>query len=140
MIAAVLVAVVMTWKDKFSGGHVGVSLVMVMTFSSTLMRMMRTWTMMASSVGAITRVRHFVMETGSEEVAASTTEVAQDWPARGKIEFKDLVAAHAPLAEPVMKGLSLTMEPSEHIASCAKFAPDSISSLKIRSSYPVQSI
>ncbi|OAA34398.1 ABC transporter [Beauveria brongniartii RCEF 3172] len=120
IIATVLVAVVMTWKDEFSGGNVGVSLVMVMTFSSTLMRMMKTWTKMESSVGAVTRVKHFIMETESEKVAASTAEVAQDWPARGRIEFKDLIAAHAPAAEPVIKGLAFTIKPSKHLAICGR--------------------
>ncbi|OAA38788.1 ABC transporter [Cordyceps fumosorosea ARSEF 2679] len=120
VIATVLVAVVATWKDKFSGGNVGVALVMNMTFSSTLMRMMKTWTTMESSVGAVARVKNFITERESEDNTAGTVEVAQDWPMTGRIEFKDLVAAHSPTTEPVLKGLTLTIKPSEHIAVCGR--------------------
>jgi len=80
VIAAVLVAIVVTWKDKFSAGNVGVSLVMVMTFSSVLMRMIKAWTMMESSISAVARVKRFVADTESEEKSSCKAEVAQDWP------------------------------------------------------------
>lgn len=122
-IAAVLVAVVVTWKDKFSAGNVGVSLVMVMTFSTVLMRLIKVWTMMESSIGAVARVKRFVADTESEEKTSGggcKAEVAQVWPTQGHIEFKSLVAAHSPGAEPVIKGISLSIRPSEHVALCGR--------------------
>lgn len=120
VIATVLVAVVVTWKDKFSAGNVGVSLVMVMSFSSTLMRMIKTWTIMESSIGAVARIKQFVAETESEERSGCTTKVAEDWPKQGNVEFKGLVAAHSPYAEPVLKGISFSIRQSEHIALCGR--------------------
>jgi len=120
VIAAVLVAIVVTWKDKFSAGNVGVSLVMVMTFSSVLMRMIKAWTMMESSIGAVARVKRFVADTESEEKSSCKAEVAQDWPTQGNVEFKSLVAAHSPSAEPVIKGISFFVRPSEHVALCGR--------------------
>lgn len=120
VIAAVLVAIVVTWKDKFSTGNVGVSLVVVMTFSSVLMRMIKAWTMMESSVGAVARVKRFVADTDSEEKSSYKAEVAQDWPTQGDVEFKSLVAAHSPGAEPVIKGISFSIRPSEHVALCGR--------------------
>ncbi|KAI0126998.1 ABC transporter [Xylariales sp. AK1849] len=119
-IAVVLVAIIVTWKNKFSAGNVGVSLVMVMTFSSVLMRLIKMWTMMESSIGAVARVKRFVAETESEERSGWKAEVAQDWPTQGNIEFKSLVAAHSPSAEPVIKGISLSIRPSEHVALCGR--------------------
>ncbi|KAI1080070.1 ABC transporter [Whalleya microplaca] len=119
-IAVVLVAVIVTWKDKFSAGNVGVSLVMIMTFSSVLMRLIKVWTMMESSIGAVARVKRFVAHTESEEKSSWKAEVAQDWPAQGNVEFKSLVAAHSPGAEPVIKGISLSIKPSEHVALCGR--------------------
>lgn len=120
MIAAVLVTVVIIWKHKFSAGNIGVSLVAIMTFSSVLMRLIKTWTMMESSIGAVARVKQFVTETESEESAHSESSVAEDWPAHGNIELQDLVAAHAPGAEPVIKGITLSIRPSEHVALCGR--------------------
>lgn len=120
VIAAVLVAIVVTWKDKFSTGKVGVSLVMVMTFSSVLMRMIKTWTIMESSIGAVARVKRFVADTESEEKSSCKAEVTQDWPTQGNVEFKSLVAAHPPREEPVIKGISFSIRPSEHVALCGR--------------------
>ncbi|KAK7753241.1 hypothetical protein SLS62_004760 [Diatrype stigma] len=120
-IAVVLVAIVVTWKDKFSAGNVGVSLVMVMTFSSVLMRLIKIWTMMESSVGAVARVKRFVADTESEDKSDGwKAEVARDWPTQGNIEFRNLVAAHSPSGQPVIKGISLSIRPSEHVALCGR--------------------
>jgi ATP-binding cassette subfamily C (CFTR/MRP) protein 1 len=119
-IAAVLVTIIVTWKDKFSAGNVGVSLVMIMTFSSVLMKMIKTWTMMESSIGAVVRVKQFVADTESEENSDFNAEAEQDWPMQGNVEFKSLVAAHSPSTEPVIKGISLSIKPSEHIALCGQ--------------------
>lgn len=119
-IAIVLVAIAVAWKDKFSAGNVGVSLVMVMTFSSVLMRLIKTWTMMESSIGAVARVRRFVADTEREQKGVSTAPAAQDWPAQGRVEFKSLVSAYTPSAAPVIKGISLSIQPSEHIALCGR--------------------
>lgn len=120
VIGAVLVAVVVTWRDKFSAGNVGVSLVMVMTFSSVLMRMIKAWTMMESSIGAVARVKRFVADTESEEKGNFQPEVPLDWPKQGKVQFENLVAAHSPGAEPVIKGISFTIMPLEHVAFCGR--------------------
>lgn len=119
IITTILVAVVITWKEKFSAGNVGVSLVMVMTFSSVLMRLIKVWTMMESSIGAVARVKRFVDDTESEESDCSVA-LAQDWPSCGNIEFKSLVAAHGPDAEPVVKDVTFAIEPGEHIALCGR--------------------
>ncbi|KAK9416311.1 putative ABC transporter [Seiridium unicorne] len=119
-LAVVLVAIVVTWRDKFSAGNVGVSLVMVVTFSTVLMRLIKMWTMMESSIGAIARVKRFVAETESEEKESSITEVSADWPAQGNVEFRGLVAAHRPDSEPVIKNVSMAIKPSEHIALCGR--------------------
>ncbi|KAM0255269.1 hypothetical protein ACHAQJ_005924 [Trichoderma viride] len=120
VIATVLVAVVVTWKDKFSAGNVGVSLVMVMSFSSVLMRMIKAWTMMESSIGAVARVKRFVADTESEETSGYQGTAPQDWPAQGNIKFESLVAAHSPTAEPVIKGISFSIKQSEHVALCGR--------------------
>ncbi|KAK3332944.1 P-loop containing nucleoside triphosphate hydrolase protein [Cercophora scortea] len=120
-IATVLVAVVVTWRDKFSAGNVGVSLVMVMAFSSVLMRMIKTWTVMEASIGAVARVKRFVADTESEDgEAGGKVDVPRDWPTEGRVEFRSVVAAHSVDAALVIKGLSFAIEASEHVAVCGR--------------------
>lgn len=120
IIAAVLVTVVTIWKDKFSPGSIGVSLVSVMTFSFVLMRMIKAWTMMESSIGAVARVKRFVAETESEEKSDRETRATEDWPPQGNIEFKNLIAAHSSSVEPVIKGITLSVRSWEHVALCGR--------------------
>ncbi|KAI1858524.1 uncharacterized protein JN550_012571 [Neoarthrinium moseri] len=119
-IAVILLAIVVTWRDKFSAGSVGVSLVMVITFSTNLMRLIQMWTMMESSIGAVARVKRFVNETESEEEKGGQIEVAPNWPQAGQLGFKAVVAAHRPNAEPVMRGVSMEIKPQEHVAICGR--------------------
>ena len=120
IIVAVLVTVVIIWKHKFSAGNIGVSLVSVTTFSSVLMRMIKAWTMMESSIGAVARVKRFVAETESEEKSNRETRAAKDWPSQGNVELKDLIAAHSSGAGPIIKGITLSVRPSEHVALCGR--------------------
>ena len=120
IIAAVLLTVVTVWKHKFTAGDVGVSLVSIMTFNSVLMRMIKTWTMMESSIGAVARVKRYVAETESEEKSDREMRVTKDWPSQGNVELKDLKAAQSSSAGPVIKGITLSIRPSEHVALCGR--------------------
>lgn len=120
VLAIILVAIVVTWRDKFSAGNVGVSLVMVTTFNVVLMRMIKMWTMMESSIGAVARVKRFVAETESEEKDRWTAEVGKEWPERGQVEFKKLTAAYKSDAEPVINDVSLSIKAGEHVAICGR--------------------
>ncbi|KAI1328223.1 ABC transporter [Xylariaceae sp. FL0255] len=120
IIAVGLVTTVVTLKEKFSGGNVGVSLVMIMTFSSVLAKLIQTLTLMESSIGAVARVKNFVADTESEEKTGFKAKVPRDWPSRGYIQLKSLVAAHSAGAEPVIKGVTLSIRPAEHVALCGR--------------------
>lgn len=120
IIAVVLVAIVVTWKDKFNAGSVGVSLVMVITFSSVLMRLIKTWTMMESSIGAVARVKNFVAETPSEDMNTVCASIQPKWPTRGEVRISNLVAAYSPSTKAVIKDVSLTIGAGEHVVLCGR--------------------
>lgn len=119
-IAVVLVGIVVAWTDKFDAGSVGVSLVMVVTFSGELTRVILTWTLMESSIGAVARVRQFVAETEHEESGGKEMIVPICWPPDGRLEFRDLEASHGPGSPPVLKGLTISIQPREHVAICGR--------------------
>ncbi|KAJ0162521.1 Canalicular multispecific organic anion transporter 2 [Colletotrichum tanaceti] len=120
VLAAVLVGVVVTWHDRFSAGSVGVSLVMVIGFSEVLARLIQSWTKLESSVGAVARVRRFVAETETEQTAGKGRMISGDWPRGGAVNFSNLVAAYGPDAEPILKGVSLSVEAGDHVAICGR--------------------
>lgn len=94
-LAVILVSIIVTWKDKFSPGAVGVSLVMVMTFNATLMSLIKYWTLLETSIGAVARVKAFVATTESEERTEATDPLPQDWPENGAVSFSRVFASHS---------------------------------------------
>lgn len=95
-LAVILVATVVFLRDKFDAGDVGVALVMVMTFSISLMRLIKFWTMMETSVGAVARVKSYMATTEPEEAASSLLpQLPAAWPSDGTIQLSGVVAAHS---------------------------------------------
>lgn len=98
VLAVVLVCVVVTWHDKFSAGSVGVSLVMVIGFSEVLARLIQSWTKLESSVGAVARVRRFVVETETEQTAGKG-QPPENWPRGGALNFSNVTASYGSVFE-----------------------------------------
>ncbi|RDH38689.1 P-loop containing nucleoside triphosphate hydrolase protein [Aspergillus welwitschiae] len=109
--AVIVVSTVVFLRDHFNAGDVGVALVMVMTFSSSLMELIKYWTMTETSIGAIARVKDFVAATEPEdnmdEDSSSRPELPRSWPANGAIQLSGVVASH-----------SMSIQPGQKIAIC----------------------
>jgi ATP-binding cassette subfamily C (CFTR/MRP) protein 1 len=104
ILAVLIVAIIVTWRDSFQDGDVGVALSMLITFSSTLMSVVKFWTMMEMSNGAVARVRNFVTETESEEPQDHESQAKEasrhslppaNWPQSGAIDFEGVIAAYS---------------------------------------------
>ncbi|OLN87448.1 Canalicular multispecific organic anion transporter 2-like protein 2 [Colletotrichum chlorophyti] len=119
VLAVLLMAIVVTWHGEFSPGSVGVSLVMVIGFGEVLAHLIQNWTKLESSIGAVARVRRFVSETASEETSGRRS-LTQDWPRAGALNFSSVVASYGPGMNPVLKGVSLTIEAGQHVAICGR--------------------
>ncbi|KAI6762485.1 hypothetical protein HG530_008465 [Fusarium avenaceum] len=122
ILAIALVGMVVTWPQLFDAGSVGVSLVMLISFSNLLTRLLKAWTSMESSIGAVSRVKRFVADTESEKDPGlgSAAVLPEGWPLNGKVLLEDVFASHRPNAEPVLKGISLSITAGEHIAICGR--------------------
>ncbi|TPR02115.1 Proline racemase family protein [Aspergillus niger] len=120
--AVIVVSTVVFLRDHFNAGDVGVALVMVMTFSSSLMELIKYWTMTETSIGAIARVKDFVAATEPEdnmdEDSSSRPELPRSWPANGAIQLSGVVASHSLSTPPVLNGLSMSIQPGQKIAIC----------------------
>ncbi|KAL2876598.1 hypothetical protein SGCOL_008176 [Colletotrichum sp. CLE4] len=118
-LAVILVSTVVTWHDKFSASSVGVSLVMVIGFSEVLARLIQSWTKLESSVGAVARVRRFLLET-EIETSVGKASMPSEWPSSGALSFSNVSASYGPRAELMLKSVTLTIEAGQHIAICGR--------------------
>lgn len=93
IMAVIIVATITSLKDQFSAATIGVSLNLILTFNGTLARTIKYWTMTETSVGAVSRVRNFVLDTPREDQSGETPPEGS-WPKSGAVEFKDLTAGY----------------------------------------------
>ncbi|KAM3469416.1 hypothetical protein MY5147_007062 [Beauveria neobassiana] len=117
----ILIAIVVTWRDKFSQGSVGVSLVTVMTFNSSLTQLIKMWTSLETSIGAVGRIKEFKDNTVPEEEELGILQPQSpppNWPVKGNIEFRNVVASYKNVGPPVLKGLTLSIKAGEKVAIC----------------------
>lgn len=95
-LAVILVTTVVFLRDKFDPGDVGVALVMVMTFNSVLMQLIKDWTNMETSIGAVSRVKVYADSTELEENATNPKPpLPKNWPSAGAIEISNVTASHS---------------------------------------------
>lgn len=92
-LAVLLVGVAVATKGQISAGFIGVALVNIVTFSENLHALLTHWTVLETSIGAVSRVRTFAM-TPSENLPGETDYPPNNWPDKGGIEFKDVVASY----------------------------------------------
>ncbi|KAL4768016.1 P-loop containing nucleoside triphosphate hydrolase protein [Aspergillus nidulans var. acristatus] len=118
ILAIILIATVVFLRDKFDPGDVGVALVMVMTFNNTLMQLVKDWTNMETSIGAVSRVKGYTSTTDPEENTANVPSLPGDWPAVGRVELSGVVASHASRSELVLKEVSISIKAGEKIVIC----------------------
>ncbi|CAI6082463.1 unnamed protein product, partial [Clonostachys chloroleuca] len=116
----VLMVTFATTLPNGSAAFLGVALFKVIDFSSTLENFVSQWTMLETSLGAISRIRTFVEETKSEDLPHETDYVPFDWPQKGAVTFNNISASYSTSVEPVLKKIKITVEPGQKIAVCGR--------------------
>ncbi|KHN96132.1 ABC transporter [Metarhizium album ARSEF 1941] len=98
----------------------GVALFNIVTFSSTLQTLVTEWTQVETALGAINRIRSFVLNVKDENLPGEKGEVPQSWPATGHVVFDNVSASYKSAAEPVLNQVSFQVESGEKVAICGR--------------------
>ncbi|KAF7716519.1 Uncharacterized protein PECH_005196 [Penicillium ucsense] len=118
-LAVVLVSLVVSLREKFSASSVGVALNLILVFNQDLMLLLRSWTMLETSIGAVARIKDFVDTTPSEERSGENlSTVPPTWPSQGQLIFDRVVASYGPEFRPALDNLSVKIESGQKIAVC----------------------
>lgn len=121
-IAAIVVSIAMSLRSSTSAASIGVSLVNVLGFNSTLTDLLQAWTELETSLGAVARTRNFAGSTPVEDSdMESPFEPTNNWP-HGDITFGHLSAAYGTGLEitPVVKDISLHIRAGEKVGICGR--------------------
>ncbi|KAL7785438.1 multidrug resistance-associated protein [Trichoderma afarasin] len=125
--------VVLTTQIKLltRAGLVGASLVTLMTFGQTVTILITTYTLLETSLGAVSRLRHFSTSVSSEDTRdAGSTTLPRLWPSQGEIKIENISASYS-LDEDTNHGLNdqsrlaldelnMTIKPGEKVALCGR--------------------
>ncbi|KAF5864601.1 hypothetical protein ETB97_007159 [Aspergillus alliaceus] len=118
--AVVLVGVAVATRGKLSASFIGLALLNVVTFTENLQGLVKQWTVLETSIGAVSRIRNFKATIDSEHLEFETFVPPPDWPVRGSIEFTEVVAAYKNASSRALDHISLSIKAGTKIGVCGR--------------------
>ncbi|KAK0615109.1 P-loop containing nucleoside triphosphate hydrolase protein, partial [Bombardia bombarda] len=115
-LAVLLVGLTVALKDSINPGLLGVALTSVMGIGQTLSMLIQSWTQLETSLGAVTRITQFEMDTPKELDGPDMP--APEWPATGTIHISGLHAKYGDRM--VLTDINLDIRPGEKVAVCGR--------------------
>lgn len=114
MLVLIVVGIAVKTRTSISAGFAGASLLNLISFTEEVKWTVMTWTMLETSIGAVSRVKSFTTENASEDLPSETNTPPMDWPSNGLIVLDNLSAGYRP-GKDTLHTLSLTIRPGEKI-------------------------
>ena len=119
-LAVMLMVLVVKLRADISGGFVGLALLNVMSFNESLAEIIKQWTLLETSFGAIARLMSFAAQTDPENLPGENHSVPVDWPSSGSIQFTNITASYTANSASVIKDVNLTISPGEKLGICGR--------------------
>ncbi|CAM1508146.1 Fc.00g049940.m01.CDS01 [Cosmosporella sp. VM-42] len=120
MLTIILVALAVTLREKMNPSLLGVALVNMMELGNNMKGIILYWSILETSLGAITRIRTFTEKTPTELNPAEDRLPSEEWPTSGHLEFKNLAVQYDTTAEPILRGVSFSIRHGEKIGLCGR--------------------
>ncbi|KAM4066385.1 ABC transporter [Hirsutella rhossiliensis] len=121
VLAVVLVALALSFHRTTTQSAIGLALVNVVSFSESLSQLIESWMEMETSLGAIARLRSFLVQTPMEkEPGEGVVELPESWPRHGKLELRSLSATYSggdghEARRPVLDDVSIVIQPGQKV-------------------------
>ncbi|KAJ5554453.1 hypothetical protein N7513_004412 [Penicillium frequentans] len=130
IVVAVIALLVVTLATQLrpSTGLTGASLVSIMSFGSTLAYLIQMYTLLETSIGAVSRIKSLSDRTAPEDLPGEDIQPPITWPERGIIRVKNISASYsgtesAENSEPsnlALRDLSFTIQAGQKVAICGR--------------------
>ncbi|KAI0602863.1 ATPase-like protein [Biscogniauxia sp. FL1348] len=145
VVVALVALAVVTLATQLRGNTAltGASLVTLMTFGDVLNYIIRWWTQLETSIGAVSRLKNFSEKVKPEDQDGENILPPPEWPLRGAIEIRGVSASYEDVDElddsqkngaPVnlaLKDLTLSIQPGEKVAICGRSGSGKSSTLAL---------
>ncbi|KAK6073198.1 ATP-binding cassette containing protein [Seiridium cupressi] len=118
-LAVMVVSLAVILRSSTTGGQIGLALNLVITISTTLVRLLEQWTSLETCLGAVARIKTLEATLLPEDTENEDSEPPAGWPKQGSIEFRDVTASYNPETV-ALKGVSLTISPGQKVGICGR--------------------
>ena len=119
-LVTVLMTIIVLKRHTMNPALVGVGLLNVTVFNSTLTNLVKNYTMMETSIGAIARLRDFSRNTENENKAQETTAPETAWPKAGAVDIRNFAASYSESSPLVLEDINLSIRPGEKLGICGR--------------------
>jgi ATP-binding cassette subfamily C (CFTR/MRP) protein 1 len=92
--AVATILVTLATQLHANSGFTGVGLISLMSFSGILGNMISSWTLLETSLGAVSRLKSFSAMVKGEDLKGETERPAENWPTKGEVEIKNVSATY----------------------------------------------
>ncbi|KAK5046622.1 hypothetical protein LTR84_007383 [Exophiala bonariae] len=120
VLVTVLLVVIMSQRSSIQPGLAGIGLLSTVGLSSSLTNLVRMWSALETSIGAISRLREFLQTTESEHDDQELMAVRPGWPENGEVVFHSFDASYAKDSDLVLKDISLKIRLGEKVGICGR--------------------
>lgn len=93
-VAVMLIALAVTLSGSSSGAQIGIALNVILATNVTVLRLVQSWTLMETSLGAVARIKNFEHDVTPEDKPEESYIPSTNWPSEGTIEFCGVTAAY----------------------------------------------
>jgi ABC-type multidrug transport system fused ATPase/permease subunit len=107
-------------RDRVSPGLLGVALVMMTSLGQMMADLIQAWTLLETSLGAVSRIKSFSESTPQEVDGWGAASLGESWPILGAVEFISVFAKHDHLGDPVLRDVNLSILPGQTIGICGR--------------------
>jgi ATP-binding cassette subfamily C (CFTR/MRP) protein 1 len=120
VIATVVVSLAVSIPSTSSAGSLGLALLNILGFNGQLSTFVVAWTTIETSASAVARCRDFEQKTPREQLPLETAKPNEEWPAEGKISFRELRATYTPDGPDILHGINLRIAPGTKVGICGR--------------------
>lgn len=108
-LATILMVLIVKLRDNFEPKFVAMALLNVTSFSQYLTQLIKNYTQLETSLGAVSRTKEFCTTTDSENLPDEVVTPPESWPSHGHVQIDKLTAAYTASGEPVLHDVSLNI-------------------------------
>jgi ABC-type multidrug transport system fused ATPase/permease subunit len=128
-LAILMVGLSLALRHRVQPGLLGVALVMMTDLGRAMADLIQNWTLLETSLGAISRIKDFSENTPQEEGGDGSAPTQSlpaggggggEWPSSGAIEFSSVYARHDAAGQPVLKDINVAIAPGQKVGICGR--------------------